>query len=269
MSEYEPLDSDGQSSLIIKRRFNEEIVDDNIIFIKANDENIYFPNFSTTNFTETKEQPFVMISQNKSNSEKLLEKKRKSSHLEENNSEKIEKIKKKQRKFEKDNILIKIQVHYITFITKFLNSILETLHYDEKLRFKQIQYSFKKDIRPKNFESLKSKQIYEIITNKISSKNKNNDENFNKNLYEKIKNDEFIKNILHENYLKLFRNIYFKSERKIDLKNYGLDVIINLSDEIKMYKDIEYTDKQYINILDNYVKKNYFSCNKIFKISKI
>ena len=42
MSEYEPLDSDGQSSLIIKRRFNEEIVDDNIIFIKANDENIYF-----------------------------------------------------------------------------------------------------------------------------------------------------------------------------------------------------------------------------------
>ena len=260
MSEYEPLDSDSQSSIKIKRLFTQEIPCDSIMLIGANDENFYYPNISTRNASETKEQPLVVIAQNDSNSKKYLGKKTKSTNKEEN---------KKTRKYEKDNILMKLQGHFMTFIIKFLNSVLEEQNYDKKLRFKDLEHSFKKDIRLKNFESLKRKQLKEIITNKISSKNKINDENFNKNLYEKMKNDELVKNILQENYLYLFRNIYYKNERIIDLKKYGKDVIITLSDDIKMYKDIETTDKKYINKLDNYVKKNYFSCKNLFKTLKI
>ena len=86
-------------------------------------------------------------------------------------------------------------------------------------------------------------------------------------MYKKLEKNEIIKNFLNENYLKLFRNIYYKNERNLNLKEYGKDVVITLSNEIKMYHDIEINDKDYINSLNKYVKKMYFSPNK-FKIEK-
>jgi hypothetical protein len=86
-------------------------------------------------------------------------------------------------------------------------------------------------------------------------------------LYKKLEKNEIIKNFLNENYLNLFRNIYYKNEKKLNLKVYGKDVVIYLSDDIEMYKDIEIKDKEYINSLNKYVKKLYFSPNK-FKIEK-
>ena len=83
----------------------------------------------------------------------------------------------------------------------------------------------------------------------------------------KLEKNEIIKNFLNENYLNLFRNIYYKNEKKLNLKVYGKDVVIYLSDDIEMYKDIEIKDKEYINTLNKYVKKLYFSPNK-FKIEK-
>ena len=265
MSEYEPLDEDSQSSLIIKRQFTQEIPFSSVILIKANDENFCIPNISSTNASETKDQPLVIISNNESKIKNFLTKKRDTVEI----SNKFSKSETKKRKYEKDNVLLKIQVHYMTFIIKFINHILEKLNYDKKLRFKDIKHSYKKNIQTKYFQTLKYKKLYEIIINKISTKNRKDNEDYNRILYEKIKNDEFINNILNENYLTLFRNIYYKSERIIYLKKYGKDVIVNLSDDIKMYKDIEKADKNYINIMDNYVKKNYFSNINFFQIKKI
>ena len=266
MSEYVPLDEESQSSLIIKRQFTQEIAYDNVILIKANDESFYIPNISSTNASETKEQPLVVISNNKSNIQNFIGKKGDKGEL----SNKSGKSDKKKRKFEKDNVLVKIQVHYMTFIIKFINNILEELNYDKKLRFIDIDHSFKKNIHSRNFQSLKYKKLYEILINKISSKHKTYNKDYNKILYEKIKyEDEFVNNILNENYLNFFKNIYYKSERVINLGKYGRDVIVNLSDDIKMYKDIEKTDKHYINIMDKYVNKNYFSITNFFKIKKI
>ena len=69
---------------------------------------------------------------------------------------------------------------------------------------------------------------------------KNSDEFYNLKLYEKIKNKPIFKNLLEENYLEFFRNIYYKSEKRINLKKYtddGRDEILILSDNIKTYKD--------------------------------
>ena len=81
-------------------------------------------------------------------------------------------------------------------------------------------------------------------------------------MYKKLEKDEIIKNILNENYLTLFRKIYYKSERNLNLKEYGKDVVISLSEKVEMYKDIKKPDEEYINSLNKYVKKMYFSTNK-------
>ena len=139
-------------------------------------------------------------------------------------------------KFSTDNLLRKVQVHYMTFIISFVNEILGYLNYKEK--FLKLDYEFKKNVNKKFVESLKNKNIGEIICNKISVKYKKQDINSNKILYEKIKQDKVICNIFSENYLKLFKKIYFKNNKIINLKEYGLDEEIILSKEVKIFKDL-------------------------------
>lgn len=237
-----------------------------IISIDENDKNDYIPyesfNYVNPDFSDTKEHSFINQSNNTGN------KRPNPDNPEEDNNENSETKKKKRRKFEKDNVLMKIQCHYMTFIIKFINNILEYFNYDPKERFKDIKYSYKKNIKKSNFISLKGKKLYEIITNEVSKKIKEPNLLFNLNLYEKLKNDEIIRSILNENYLNLFKNVYHKSDRNVDLRPYGIDVIIPLSETIEMYNDIEQKDKDYINILNKYVNKIYFSSNFIFFIKK-
>ena len=82
-----------------------------------------------------------------------------------------------------DNVLRKIQVNYISFIVSYINDILKNLNYKE--RFYKIDYSFKQNINKQFVESLKTKNIGEIICNKISNKYKK-DENTNKYIFDKI-----------------------------------------------------------------------------------
>ena len=261
MSEYDPIDNGSESEFIIRNQFPEN---DNI-FTGENNSTQINPNNSSLKETNDQislinpeslgkkriildnfEQNFVLekgevqqYSLNELNEEKNL--------INTKINEQKSKKKNASRKYEKDLISMKIQCHYITFMIKLINEILDFLKFDK----------------------LKGQKLYEIITNKVSSKNSkvSFDESFNLNLYKKLEKNEIIKNFLNENYLKLFRNIYYKNERNLNLKEYGKDVVITLSNEIKMYHDIEINDKDYINSLNKYVKKMYFSPNK-FKIEK-
>lgn len=141
-------------------------------------------------------------------------------------------------KFSTDNLLRKVQVHYMTFIISFVNEILGYLNYKEK--FLKLDYEFKKNVNKTNIQNLKTKNIKDIICNKISKKYRNKETN-NLLICEEIKDkkeNELINNILSENYLKLFKKIYYKSNKIINLKEYGLDENIVLSRNIKMFDDL-------------------------------
>lgn len=175
----------------------------------------------------------------------------------------------KTRKYEKDEIFLKLQGHFITFIIKFVNLVLKILNFDESDRFVDIESSFKKNIEKRFFESLKSKNLYYILKNKPSSRFTSKDSNYNENLCSKLKDRDIIKNILNENYLKFFINVYHKNNRKFNLGDYGnTNMVIQISDEIKMYNDIETSDELYIKIMDNYVEK-YILPKKLFKVEKM
>jgi len=135
-----------------------------------------------------------------------------------------------------DNLLRKIQVHYLSFIISYSNDILKSLNYKKK--FLKLNYKFKSNINKNFVDSLKKKNIGDIISTEISVKYKNKDKNINKELYEKIKDNDVLNKIFEDNYLKLFRQVYYKSRKKINLKEYGMNKDIILSKNVKMVDDL-------------------------------
>ena len=161
---------------------------------------------------------------------------------------------KREHKFDsQDNILRKIQTHFLNFIIYFLNIILK--EHDFKLKFMKLNYDFKKKIKASFIHSIKSKSIKEIITNEISGKYKTLNRNYNDQICKEIKDNIIINNILSENYLSFFKNIYFKSNNIIDLKEYGSDTIILLENDKRTFKGLLNKNKD---------KKKIYQCVKLY-----
>lgn len=164
-----------------------------------------------------------------------------------------------------DNLLRKVQVHYLSFIISYLNDILKELKYKEQ--FLKIDYNFKKTINKDFLDQLKTKKISDIVCIDISQKYKK-DKGANRDIYEKLKKDEIINNILEQNYLEPF-DVYYKSKKNINLKNYGLDIEMVLSDKSKMYKDLLkecLKDKDNKDDKDNYIKNLNFCVSQNYPI---
>ena len=168
--------------------------------------------------------------------------------------------------FSQDNLLRKIQIHYLNFIISFLNNIIKHLNYDDK-KFLKLNYEFKKNVSKNFFNTLKEKTIGEIITNKISIKYKKHEKNTNDIIYQELKENKVLNKIFEENYLKLFNKFYFKSYKIISLKDYGLDKEFILSNKVKMYKNLlkdnESLGKNYKKYINKCAIKNFLP-NAIF-----
>jgi len=150
-----------------------------------------------------------------------------------------------------DNLKRKIHVHFLSFIVSYLNEILKNLNY--KQRFLQLDYYFKKNINNERLKYIKKQSIGDIIRKPISYKYKQN-KYYNEIIYEQIKENEILNKILSQSYLNLFKNIYYKSNNIISLKEYGLNKYIFLSTKVKMYKDLLYNIKD-LDINKEHIKK--------------
>lgn len=158
----------------------------------------------------------------------------------------------------KDNILRIIQVHYISFIINLINDILDKLGLEEK--FFDIDYQFKSNITKKNISILKKLNIGNILCQKISTKYKiifKKDNEKNKSIFQEVtKKSIVIKNLLGENYLKLFREVYYKNKRVINLSTYGLNYDITLSKKVETFEDI-FKKKHIKKNVNNAIKKKF------------
>jgi len=224
---------------------------------------LYYINTNSEKSTKTqtsiiKKNIFNVKNEQEQEQEQNLTKKKRGRSRKVKNSQDLNSKLKIHDKHSMDNLLRKIQVHYLSFIISYINDILKELNYKEQ--FLKIDYNFKKTINKDFMENLKTKKISDIVCIDISSKYKK-DKNVNRNIYEKIKGYEIINNILNLNYLAPF-DIYYKSKKNINLEDYGLDKEIILSAKTKMYKDllkesINNKDKDYIENLNLCVFQNY------------
>ena len=75
-------------------------------------------------------------------------------------------------------------------------------------QFLKIDYHIKKDVHKNKLNELKEKTIGDIISGEISTKYKHNDKNHNKKIADDLNKNEVLRNILSQNYLCFFKELY-------------------------------------------------------------
>lgn len=172
--------------------------------------------------------------------------------------------------FDQDNIIRKIQVHYLSFIIYFVNDLIQGILPNKKdLNFKNINYELKKTVNHAYMENLKSKKIGDILQFNASPKNKKFDKSINQKTYETICIlSPFLKEFLEMPYLEMFKLYYTKTTREFDVGNYW----VTLSQRTRLFIDLINKNKESAEKIKE-IANQYFSYKKketsqIFVINK-
>ena len=168
-----------------------------------------------------------------------------------------------------DNIFRTLVVHYMNFILDYVNEILKKFGF--RVKFYDIDYKDKSNISHKRINFLKNSNIGEILCTKISSKYrkliKSNDK-LNESIFKEVTQNNIIKNILNEEYLYLFKEVYLKNKREINLIRYGYNCSINLPEKIETFENLLHKkniglncvyEKKLRNIIAKYFNIIFFS----------
>ena len=161
-------------------------------------------------------------------------------------------------KLASDNILRKIQVHYLNFIVLFTNLILKLLGFDIKLL--HLSYTIKQNINKRHIENLKNCTLREILSNDISSKYTKKSKSENSIILANFIKCPILEKILSEKYTYL-SDIYLNNQRIINLDRFGLDKKFELPIYIELFDDLlnRYKENnEYIKRLKECIVK-YFS----------
>lgn len=171
-------------------------------------------------------------------------------------------------KYYEDNILRKIQVHYINFIKFYINEILSILGFN--VEFYDINYNIKKTTNKNNISLLKSLPISYILCQNISRKFRKlfkQNKNINKTIFNKVINNDIIKDIVFQKYERLFKDVYLKNKKCINIngQNIFLQTVKTFEDLLKKDKDFS-TNSLYREKINEVIEKYYFK--KYFKLEK-
>ena len=264
----EPLIQLNENNYFIITDLESEIEDGTISFSKMNEKNIpafesqKSKNSSIEEIDEDESEFYVNKREESLNKIFQVEARNDSSSTNSTNKKRGRMKKKQNTKYKRehtrdspDNILRKIQVHFINFIVYFLNVILKNFNFKQK--FMKLDYEFKKGIKKEILNILKSKNLAELISQEISNKYKTKNKKYNKNIYDEIKNFKVINEILSINYLDFFKNIYFQNKKYIDLREFGLDKKIKITDDSKMFKGLTNKNKEDKRKIYQIIKINY------------
>lgn len=174
--------------------------------------------------------------------------------------------KKSHNKYKVDNQVRTIQVHYFTFLIKFLNTIFSGLNLDYSL--KDLSYEYKKKTTKEYRIKLEQKTIRQILLETPITRKRNTkiDLDCNKNIIKKIEEkDQYLFNILDKNFLYFFENIFFKNLKTINLSLFNcINKEINMNKNVNMFVDIfDEEDEIYKKKMEKTAKK-YFIKNRNF-----
>jgi hypothetical protein len=141
-------------------------------------------------------------------------------------------------KYDFDNLLTKIQVHFLKFVINLSNDALKTeFNKGTSYNFKQISYKEKRNVNYDYFMLLKKSKIKDILQINISEKYKNFGEDENKKTFNDV-NDvnkhQWLNKFFNIDYIKLFSDYYLKSLKRIDFEG----KIINFSEKTKSFNDL-------------------------------
>ena len=260
--DFKDEQGDKSNNLIISKDFTQNIINSKINSIDLDEEkneDLYF--IKRQIFADKKIEPLPSTdSQSKINNSELnlLEKK--------GNNGARSKRKNTHTKFEKDNVMKKLNIHFISFIVKFVNFNIKKLISNKHPLFSNLSYNFKQKINNNNFNELKNKTIGEVLKNEGSNKNKRNVV-FLKDHNERVFNSVYktiLKDLLDINYIEFFRYVYLRTSNEKFVqycKNYKIPKKILFFDDF-LQKEVEkdkINGEQYKERLKNLSKIEFIS----------
>ena len=275
--EYKNLDLADIISTIFGRRdtHDDSIYIDNINNVDKAFDNVFPFNKPTIELQENEESKIVLFK-----TKKLKKRGRKKPP---NNIYNSNKPKRKIHcKTDDDNVLIKLQVHFLTFVINITNDIIDQYFQSKKydIYFRQINYEDKKNITKPHISRLRDCSIKDILQMKITPKCRKYGEDYNKDNYkfilkqiDKDKSLNWINNFFNMNYLDLFEKYYYTFDKK---SNFIIqDQKINFSRKSKTFYDLleknsddQEIQKCLIKISQSYLDRVKQQSQKIFLIEK-
>jgi len=172
-----------------------------------------------------------------------------------------------------DNILAKIQTHFLTFLINISNDALITEFGNGNIYcFKNINYSMKKKVKYEYFKELLSYSIKNILQMDISKKYTIFEKEHNKIILNVVcQKSTWLNNFFNMNYLNLFK-YYYNKKKPINGINYD-GKYIKLSYKTKCFYDLLEKNEEKTELI-RIVKNYYFNGNdgdsiNIFTISNI
>ena len=182
-------------------------------------------------------------------------------------------------KFSKDNILRKLQIHYLKFLTNFANLLIKQILFEDKdtkvMQFNSLKHKFFKNINKKAINSFKKRSLGDILKCIDCPECKSAKNNIE--VYNKITNKSIIiKNIIDKPYLEFF-DMYYYGKKQIFLSKYGINQYIILSNDIQLFQDLIkinktnsiIDDEKYREKIEKIIKEEFFQASKnLFKCLK-
>ena len=226
-------------------------------------ENSYLASFPESQTPITHDPNDINEDMTKPNLKFFLTKKtrRKSGEVDNNNDIENRKVRRRNRKEDFDNILVKIQVHFINFIINVSNDIIKYIFKKQKYSFKQIDYKYKRNASFENFNKLKEVPIKEILSKEISSKYKLIPKSTNSDILSIVTSStQWLNNFFNINYLEFF-SIYYnncKPLKKIEFQGNK----IFLSQKTKSFYALLRKNKSLKESIISVVHNAYFNGNQ-------
>ena len=119
--------------------------------------------------------------------------------------------------FNFDNIISKVQIHFLSFLISFLNECILNFSSDKKVKFLNFAHFLKSNSTNKHINQIKNYTIKKLLEEwEISDKYKNKKKDNNKSILKKLVNDNPIfEKIFQKKYLEFFL-LYFNDEEPLD-----------------------------------------------------
>ena len=138
-----------------------------------------------------------------------------------------------------DNIITKIQVHFLNFLISFLNDAIDSIFEKNKnIHFVKFNYAEKSNRKNEHLTKMKSSTIKDLLLNiDISLKYKKFEKNINKKLVEKLDQFPFFQQVFKMNFLKLFY-YYYNNKQPFEQKLLIFDQEIILSEKTKSFYNL-------------------------------
>ena len=158
-------------------------------------------------------------------------------------------------KTQNDNILRKINVHFLNFIIDFINEVLFKCNLIND-KFYEINGQYKKKINKTNFNSISNQTISQILT--LENNKKYINKNQNRELFNKIKNinNEILNKILSKKYIDIFKEVFYINKKDIIYEGLELNLPNTFDDFLVNVKASE--DNLYKMRIEQVIKKYYF-----------